>query len=102
MTKSDIFAQILSVTSEVCNVSEDKILSKSKPDDVVEARCIFIYHCNQYGIPASAIANFLNRKTQRFANYYLRNYPTFKKSYYFRAMSKEVGEKLCKIFEETV
>lgn len=56
MKKSELFALILSIISDVTEISENDILSKSFKEDIVEARMLLIYFCHKEGLLPAKIA----------------------------------------------
>ena len=76
--KSEILNDILKVVSSVCEIPAEDILSKCKRNDVVDARCIFVYYCNKFGFKAAEVARFMNRQRICFFNDCLRNHQIFK------------------------
>lgn len=100
--KTELLNEILGIVSEVCEVSKEDILSHCKREDVVDARCIFVYYCRQYGFKSQVLADFLNRKRRCVIDSYIRNYPYFsKQSFMFRVYSRQVSEKLLSMFPVT-
>lgn len=51
--------EILSVVAEVTEIAEDLIVSKSKKEDVVLAKKLFVLTTKKLGYPTSAIAKLL-------------------------------------------
>ena len=93
--KSEILNDILVVVSSVCEIPADEILSKCKRNDVVDARCIFVYYCNKFGFKASEVTRFLNRKRLCFFNDCLRNFESFsQQSLSFRLLCHDVNRML--------
>lgn len=100
--KTETLNSILGVVSEVCEVSREDILSHCKREDVVDARCIFVHYCKEYGFQNQVVAEFLDRKRRCVIDAYLRNYPYFsKQSYMFRVYSRQVADKLSGILPRT-
>ena len=60
MKKSELFALILSIVSEVTEIPECDILSKSIKEDIVEARMLLIYFCHKEGLLPARIAELSN------------------------------------------
>ena len=91
--KSEIFAKILQKVSEVTELSPENILSRTKTDDLVAARSLFVHHCFVYGLPSISIAKFMNRSKVNCINRYLEAYQSYRKSsYFFREMDKKVSD----------
>lgn len=63
--------EILSVVAEVTEIVEDLIVSKSKKEDVVLAKKLFVLTTKKLGYPTSAIAKLLGVTEQ--AVRYLNN-----------------------------
>lgn len=63
--------EILSVVAEVTEIAEDLIVSKSKKEDVVLAKKLFVLTTKKLGYPTSAIAKLLGVTEQ--AVRYLNN-----------------------------
>jgi hypothetical protein len=100
--KSELFAQILAIVAEICEVSTENILSTCKTSDVVEARCILVQECRNYGIPPATIARLIRRK--RIVSVYdcMNNYNDwYRQSYSFRMQCEEVGRKLAETYPRT-
>lgn len=57
---SDFFYSVVETTVKHTEVEKEKILSPSKNQEVVDARCIIIYILNKEGYYSSQIAKFLN------------------------------------------
>ena len=47
MRKSELFALILSIVSDITEISKEDIMSKCHKEDVVEARLLVIYFCRK-------------------------------------------------------
>ena len=100
--KTDILNSILGVVSEVCEVSREDILSHCKREEVVDARCIFVHYCKEYGFQSKVVAEFLNRKRACVVDAYARNYRSYSKvSFMFRTYSRQVADKLSVMFPVT-
>lgn len=100
--KTQILNDILDVVSSVCEVSTNEIVSHCKRNEVVDARCIFVYSCSKIGFSADTIARFLERKRVAFVNDALHKYSNFSKlSLSFRLLSRNVAEKLASIYPTT-
>ena len=90
--KSELFAKILSSVAQITELSPEQILSKSKTDDLVAARSLFVHHCAALGLPSVSIATFLSRRKTNSVNRYLSAYNSFyKSSYYFREMDNHIN-----------
>lgn len=59
MRKSELFALILSIVSDITEISKEDIMSKSHKEDVVEARLLVIYFCRKEGLLPSRIAQLM-------------------------------------------
>ena len=93
--KSELFAKILSSVSQVTELSEEQILSKTKTDDLVAARSLFVHYCVRLGLPSISIADFLDRKKTKTVSRYLAAYNSYhKSSYYFREMDSRIATAL--------
>lgn len=100
--KTALLHQILMVVSEICEISENEIVSHVKKQDVVDARIIFVHYCTKYGFPAATIAKYLNRKRLCTIHDCLYNYKIYSgQSAAFRYLSAEVGKKLVEVFPTT-
>ena len=85
--KSEIFAKILAVVAEITELEPNQILSKTKTDDLVAARSLFVHQCVKVGIPSVSIAKYMARTKTNSVNRYLSSYESYiKTSYYFREM----------------
>ena len=97
--KTSLLNDILGIVSDVCEVSREDILSHCKREEVVDARCIFVHYCKEYGFQSQVLADFLNRKRRCVIDAYARNYQYFsRQSYMFRFYSRQVSEKLSGMF----
>lgn len=93
--KSEIFAKILTTVANVTELSKDQILSKTKTDDLVAARSLFVHYCAAYGISSISITSFMGRSRSRSVSRYLSSYNSFhKSSYMFRQMDGRIGAAL--------
>jgi len=93
---------ILDTVSEVCEVSREELLSRCKRQEVVDARCIFVHFCKQYGFPSKVIADFLGRQRACVVDNYAHNYHYFSRvSYIMRVYSQQVSDKLSVILPDT-
>ena len=93
--KSELFAQILNAVSQITELTPDQILSKTKTDDLVAARSLFVHHCKRRGMPSIEIAQFIQRARTNSVNRYLNDYDSFhKSSQYFREMDDRIGRLL--------
>lgn len=91
--RTEFLNDILSVVSDVCEVSRESILSHCKKEEVLHARCIFVYYCKEYGLPNSSLAKFLNRARGCVIDSYMQSYKYFyKQSYIFRISSAKVSD----------
>lgn len=70
MKKSELFALILSIVSDVTEISENDILSKSFKEDIVEARMLLIHFCYKEGLLPAKIAE-LSGFSHRCINKYI-------------------------------
>lgn len=59
MRKSELFALILSIVSDITEISKEDIMSKCHKEDVVEARLLVIYFCRKEGLLPSRIAQLM-------------------------------------------
>lgn len=64
MRKSELFALILSIVSDVTEMPSESILSRSHREDVVEARMLLIYFCRKMGLLPSKIAELSGISTR--------------------------------------
>lgn len=100
--KTELLNDILGVVTEVCEVSREDILSHCKREEVVDARCIFVHFCKEYGFQSSVLAVFLNRKRSCVIDAYARNYRNYSRiSYMFRFYSRQVSDKLSAMFPQS-
>lgn len=85
--KSELFAKILAVVADITELEPNQILSKTKTDDLVAARSLFVHQCVKVGIPSVSIAKYMSRTKTNSVNRYLSAYESYlKTSYYFREM----------------
>lgn len=100
--KTQLLNNILNVVSDVCEISTSDILSHSKRNDVVDARCIFVHFCMEYGLPTITIMRFLNRRRTCVISNYLQNYGIYsRQSFSFRLLCSQVSEKLSNIYPQS-
>lgn len=93
--KSEIFAQILNIVANVTELTPEQILSKTKTDDLVAARSLFVHFCVARGLPSVSIAAFLGRRKTYSVNRYLNTYDSFyRSSLYFREMNGRIESSL--------
>ena len=62
--KTIIFNEILSAVEEITEIPRDRILSHSKQNDVVEARCLLFYYLQKADFYPSQIARMTNQSRQ--------------------------------------
>lgn len=70
MKKSEIFALVLDSVSVVTELSEEDILSKSRREDIAQARMLLVHFCRVMGLYTSQIAGLAgmsHRQTNRLA-----------------------------------
>jgi len=101
--KSQLLNGILAVVSSVSEIPADEILSHTKRNDVVDARCLFVHFAiRKYGFKAATIAQFLDRKRLCSVNDCLRNHDLFlSQSVSYRLMCNEIDRKLSTIYPTT-
>ncbi len=93
--KTELFAKILSVVAEVTELPAETILSKSKSDECVAARALFVHFCCVKGIPTCAIRDYLKRKRNDCITHAHSAYYSFHKcSIYFRDIATMIEHKL--------
>ena len=93
--KSELFAQILSSVAQITELSPEQILSKTKTDDLVAARSLFVHYCASLGVPSISIARYMQRSGTHSVSRYLANYNSFSKSsYLFRQMDGRIASAL--------
>lgn len=93
--KSELFAKILAVVAQVTELEPQKILSKTKTEDLVAARSLFVHQCASLGVPSISIARFLQRSGTHSVSRYLANYTSFSRSsYLFRQMDGRISSAL--------
>lgn len=93
--KSELFAKIIDLVSQVTELSTEQIMSKTKTDDLVAARSLFVHYCVKFGLPSVSIAAYLCRRKTNSVNRYLSAYNSFyKSSYYFREMDSHIASLL--------
>lgn len=102
MTKRELFDCILQITSQVCDVNLDLIMSNCRQTDVVDARCIFFYHLRKYGLSSRDIVSLMNKRNLNSINSIIATYDArYKQSFCFRINSKEIGNLLKTKFTQT-
>lgn len=60
MGKKEIFAKKLTSVSYITEVEENEIMSKSRKEDIVDARCLLVYLLYEEGIYPCHIAEMIN------------------------------------------
>lgn len=55
-----IFNQIIKAVSDVTEIETDVLLSSQKSEEVVDARCILVYLCREYGLYVKRISDHSN------------------------------------------
>ncbi len=100
MKKSELFALVLSTVSNVTEVSEEDILSKSHKEDLVEARMLVLYFCRKNGLTPAVISNLSGinyRCVNKFiskANMLISNnsrYPNNQIRFYCQSIESKLG-----------
>ena len=100
--KTQLLEEIASVVSEVCEVPVERIRSHCKSEDVVDARCIFVHFCKDYGFTNQAIMRFLHRTRTCVVDNYLCNFHVYRQqSFMLRVFCTKVADKLAVIFPRT-
>ncbi len=95
MIKSQILGLILDIVSECSEIDREQIRSTSRVTEVIYARTLFVWYCNDYGICINDIARFLSRKRTATIYTYLANYHIYKQSSVtFRLFARHISEKL--------
>lgn len=93
--KSELFAQILKSVAEITELTTEQILSKTKTDDLVAARSLFVHYCSTLGVPSISIARFMQRSGTHSVSRYLADYNSFSRSsYLFRQMDSRIASAL--------
>lgn len=54
-----LFEEIISIVSELTEISREEMLSKSRRSDIIEARCLLIYALRSLGVKPYKIALLL-------------------------------------------
>lgn len=68
MKKSELFAHILSIVSDITEISSDVILSSSRSEEVVDARILVVYFCFRKGLyptQIAALSGFSHKRVNR-------------------------------------
>lgn len=60
MCKKELLEKIISIVSELTEISRDEMLSRSRRSDIIEARYLVIYLLKTYGVRPYKIAKMLN------------------------------------------
>lgn len=95
MIKSQILGLILDIVAECCEMEREQIRSTTRITEVIYARTLFVWYCNDYGICANDIARFLSRKRTATIYAYLANYHIYKRSSVtFRIIAQHISDKL--------
>ena len=93
--KSELLAQILAIVAQITELSPEQILSKTKTDDLVAARSLFVHYCASLGVPSISIARFMQRSGTHSVSRYLADYNSFSmSSYLFRQMDGRIASAL--------
>ena len=90
--KSELFAKILSAVAQVTELEPEQILSKTKTEDLVAARSLFVHQCVIFGIPPISIAEFMNRSKTKCITRSMEAYNSYHRtSYLFREMDNKIS-----------
>lgn len=60
MCKSELYRQILGTVSQETEISEERILSKAKNAEIVDARYLLVYFLWRQGFHAPVISSLMN------------------------------------------
>lgn len=97
MKKSEIFEKVLLVVSEQTEVSEERILSTERTNEVADARCIAIFFWKKYGLDTAYLMQQMNRQHHNSVQHLYNQYADRQQSNrYFRYQSTSVGQQLAK------
>ena len=93
--KIELFAQILAIVAQITELSPEQILYKTRTDDLVAARSLFVHYCASLGVPSISIARFMQRSGTHSVGRYLADYNSFSKSsYIFRQMDVRIAVRI--------
>lgn len=95
MKRSEIFNTILDVVCQCTEVSSSLVLSGSRQEDAVIARCLVAGYGLEYGLTNKSLREFLHLKSHSSVCYALQQYDERKRtSRHFRCMDSYVGREL--------
>ncbi len=93
--KSKLFAEILDAVAEATELSKETILSKTRTEECVAARALFVHFCCTKGVPTCAIKDFLQRRRNDCISRYESTFETFhRSSSYFRNLVQNIEHRL--------
>lgn len=97
--KRQIFNRIIECVSTITDIPKEDILGQKKNADIVEARCLVIYHCKHYGMTNEYLMNLFNKSSvASITNMVKQYYVYYKSSRIFQFFDKEIDNKLGEIF----
>lgn len=74
MCYTTFFNRALSIVSEITEIQKDIILSESREQEIVDARCLLIYALYKtYSISFKLIGRLVNRSAEN-VSYHIRNF----------------------------
>mgnify|MGYP003300987212 CR=1 FL=1 len=100
MKKSELFALVLSIVSDVTEIPVESILSKSHKEDVVEARMLTLHFCRKSGLTPSSISElsginyrcvnkFISKSNMLISN--ASGYPNNQLRFYCQTIESKLG-----------
>ncbi len=64
MSKREVFTRVLDIVSEVTDTPSEEILSKSRKEDIIDARYLLVYLLYENGVYPYHIANYIGCSTR--------------------------------------
>lgn len=101
MTKQEIFDKIVSVSSEVCNVSVDDIMKQCRKADVVTARSIATFWCLSSRLTVQDMMSCIGLKNHNSIDSIRAKFEDrWTDDYYYHMLILEVGIRLLNFAKE--
>lgn len=102
MRKSEIFREILDIVCSYAEVTQEDVLSMSRKEDLVTARCLIAMYCKAYGLSNKYIQEKLKQKCHGTISNYFRMYRDRRATDRgFRHLDYTIGQELANIMPTT-
>lgn len=87
------FNRVLSVVAEVTEIKEDTILSDSREQEIVDARCLLVYLLYKtYNLSYRLIGKMINKSGEN-VSYHIHNFESRKKQSHILEIQYEITTK---------